>query len=375
MIIGIHGKPGGGKDTIGKYLIDGSKFFHGEIKVPILDIVRATFPLIPELWLIDRKLREQPLEHYPNLTVRKITQDIGLSFREMFGYDIWPKNLWHRMLIEDPGLSNNWVITDVRTPEDISYIKEQSEKANIPFISIKVERPGHGATTEGGYKNHKLESYELDYDYLLKNDGTIEELYCKVDEIKESSGFVESTPESSEMRSIIGICGDIWEEPGVGKTTAVDALVEMGYHPISLLDPVKDVVMKSHEFDDADHPDVRYLLDEALVKGKEINEDYWLNLALANIPKDAMNVVIDDVFFENEVERIRSLGGRCLWIDREGEDSSHWNHLSKKWGITRVENKGSIEDLKAEVELHVTMTNLVKADLAARARNPSGKIK
>lgn len=73
-------------------------------------------------------------------------------------------------------------ISDVRFPREIEVVK--SRFPNV--ISILVDRPNFDSPLAGNEKNHAtevaLDDYH-DYDYVIKNDGTIEELKEKVLEL------------------------------------------------------------------------------------------------------------------------------------------------------------------------------------------------
>lgn len=186
MIIGICGKPGAGKDTIANILLEEYAFKKAEFKTPMNTIVKAVFA-VPDQYIFDRVERENPIPGWDDLTVRKILQQTGTIFRDAFGPDIWAKSLWARIMSEN---HDKWAISDVRTPEDISFIKTQAKASGMECVLVKVIRPGYGATTSGGYPNHKLESYELDSDFLVNNDGSIDELRVKIVGILKTLGIV-----------------------------------------------------------------------------------------------------------------------------------------------------------------------------------------
>lgn len=175
VVIGICGKPGAGKDTVGGCLQSWFGFDIFTLKKPIEETVKAVFG-VDDYHLYDRKAREQPVENWNNLTVRKMLQSVGLALREAFGGTVWAQSLCERMHY-DPKKSRI-AITDVRTPEDAEYIRNYVKINGGKFVLMMVKRPGFGATTQGGFENHKLESYDLeqDCDIVLHNEGTVDEL-------------------------------------------------------------------------------------------------------------------------------------------------------------------------------------------------------
>jgi len=173
IVIGICGKPGAGKDTLGGYLQNHFGFDAFALKTPIEKVVQTVFN-VDNFHLYDRDAREQPLVKWPDWTVRKMLQAVGQSMRDIAGGDIWAKSLCNRM-----EANKKVVITDIRTPEDIKCIRGHIESKGGSFILVMVKRPGFGATTSGGFANHKLESYNLEpeCDIVLDNNGTENELF------------------------------------------------------------------------------------------------------------------------------------------------------------------------------------------------------
>jgi hypothetical protein len=180
MMVGICGKPGSGKDTIGSYLVSEYGFQNITIKHPIEQTVKAVFG-VDDRHLYDRDAREEPLDEWPGWTVRKLLQGVAQSLRDMVGEHLWAQSLCMRSgYASNPKLK--LVVTDVRTPGDVAYIRKYVKDAGGRFILMMVKRPGYGATTSGGFANHKLESYDLEpeCDVLFNNDGSIAELQGEV---------------------------------------------------------------------------------------------------------------------------------------------------------------------------------------------------
>ena len=100
------------------------------------------------------------------MTVRKLMQLLGTdSFRN----NVHP-NIWVNSLFTDYSESDNWIITDCR------FINEAQEIKRRGGIIVRVER------TSGAEKVHSSEN-ELDsweFDHVIDNNGTIEELSEKV---------------------------------------------------------------------------------------------------------------------------------------------------------------------------------------------------
>lgn len=140
---------------------------------------------------------------------------------------------------------------------------------------------------------------------------------------------------------MVGICGGAWGDGGVGKTTVANVVSkQMGFYPISFVDPVKDLAKKFFGWDGKMDHEARVLLDRICRLGRTISEDYWMNLALARIPAGVEKIVFDDVMFDNEARMIASAGGVVVLVEKTG-------HLSPAMPceVVKLENNGSLADL------------------------------
>jgi dephospho-CoA kinase len=197
----MSGKAGSGKDTVADYLVNNYGFIRTAFADPIRDIVQLTFALDHDsVW--DRELRELPLRNLPNYielqkicgsefisnktkiesienikdnncwTVRKLLQFVATEmFRNMINRDTWVMNFVQRI---EPGI--NYVITDVRFPNEMDWVKT---KFGGKVIFTEVTRPG--CDGKGiGIEGHESEKYKLPADVVIENNGTLEELYSKV---------------------------------------------------------------------------------------------------------------------------------------------------------------------------------------------------
>lgn len=178
MLIGICGKAGAGKDTIGDYLISKHSYKKIALADPIKRLVEDVFVLDKET-VYDRVKREQPLEQWDGRSVRELLQFIGTElFRSQIDDAIWVKSLWFRIkrYVEDS--FGDYVVTDIRFPNEKNFLKKNAKKN---FKLIKVVRKGYKGQV--GIKGHKSESYDLDADYVVQNNGSKEQLYKKIDKI------------------------------------------------------------------------------------------------------------------------------------------------------------------------------------------------
>ena len=214
MIIGISGKMGSGKDTVGEF----TQEFHPEFQIKkYADKLKYMVCLLLNCTreqLEDREFKEKELgpewkvykvsyeidefntknelfrtlevaKHfmmtyslaYKNvkiateiLTPRKILQLLGTEC----GRRIIHPDIWVNSTISEYTNEQNWIITDVRFPNEAAAIRERDG------ILIKIERPTDdlNATHES---ETALDNYE--FDYIIENTGTLEQLKKMVESL------------------------------------------------------------------------------------------------------------------------------------------------------------------------------------------------
>jgi dephospho-CoA kinase len=176
MLIGICGKAGAGKDTIGDYLVKKHNFKKIALADPIKRLVKDVF-VLDDNTVYDRVEREKELDNWKGWSVRKLLQFIGTElFRNNIDDSIWVKSLWYRIKSDS---SNNYVVTDIRFPNELQYFKDNAKEGE--FLCIKVIREGCNGNV--GLAGHASEAHDLKGDIELINDGSMEDLYEKVDKI------------------------------------------------------------------------------------------------------------------------------------------------------------------------------------------------
>jgi len=177
-LIGICGKAGAGKDTIGDHLIEEYGFERIALADPIKRIVKDVF-VLDDHTVYDRVAREQPLKDWPDWTVRKLLQYIGTElFRDNIDDAIWVKSLW---LHVQSNPDKNYVVTDIRFPNELEFFEENG---NVNFVSMKVVRDGQDGNV--GLSGHESEKYDLEAQHTLYNDSEIIDLCEEVDGLMET---------------------------------------------------------------------------------------------------------------------------------------------------------------------------------------------
>lgn len=213
MIIGLGHKKQVGKDTIAKILLyiiskenegflinkkdllqclyksyynfNSTKWISMSFADKLKEVASIVFDIRKEYWN-DPSIKASLINNY-NLTGRDILQKIGESFRKEISPDIWVDSLFSRYdnlnYREYSGdvVKPNLIITDVRMPNEAQAIKDRGG------ILIRVDR-------ETGYKDNHISETALDdyqdWDYIIDNNGTLEELINKVKELYDrTAGF------------------------------------------------------------------------------------------------------------------------------------------------------------------------------------------
>lgn len=170
-LIGLNGYAGAGKDEVARYLQQ--KGWQWEsFAAPLrrgLELINPTIDGVQLSELLDTHGWDKVKRTYPE--VRRMLQVIGTEFcRETFGQSCWveiaEEKLWE-------GSSDvPYVYSDVRFDQEIEFIREYGGKV------VRVERPGFGPVN-----SHSSERLIENPDYIIVNDGTLEDLHKKVGEL------------------------------------------------------------------------------------------------------------------------------------------------------------------------------------------------
>lgn len=201
-LIGISGKIGAGKDTVGiiirqlGFTNNGGTWenmkFAGKLKIiaslltgiPIEKFEDQEFKktILGSEW--GKPTKQNPLnaiEPFKDTTfvemmsVRDLLQKLGTEAMRNGLHE----NVWVNALFADYTEDKQWVITDVRFPNEFKAIKEKGG------IVIRVNRPGHGNSMKELAEAHPSETAldGHDFDYVIENDSNLEKLISKVKEI------------------------------------------------------------------------------------------------------------------------------------------------------------------------------------------------
>ena len=208
IIIGICGLIGSGKDTVADILVNTHEFrrisFAGSLKDAVAAIFSWDRSLLEGRTKASREWREQVDQWWankldmPNFTPRWVLQNFGTElFRHHFHDNIWIHSV-ERKLMSAPV---NIVISDVRFPNEIKSIKDaggivfRTHRGPDPTWYHSAEIVNKGPTKNLSWASNKsiLDSYKIhpsewawigtDFDAVLDNDGTIDDLYAQVSDL------------------------------------------------------------------------------------------------------------------------------------------------------------------------------------------------
>lgn len=180
MIIGISGKAGSGKDTAAKMLevlyanpnISYEDFANrkyenfADIQVMhFADILKETVQVLFGIgeWETNTQEGKKVTISWIGKTVRELLQEVGQGLR-----DAIDPNLWIKALFANTEGWSNYIIADVRYPNELEAIKERDG------VLIRIDRNGAGA---GNHSSETaLDDYN-DWDVHIENNGSLESLF------------------------------------------------------------------------------------------------------------------------------------------------------------------------------------------------------
>ena len=176
MLIGISGKKGCGKDTVSDYICEKYKFIKLDFAGPLKECCKNIFNFDNEQLYGNNK---EVVDEFWGVTPREIMQYLGT---DLFRYSLKNKfpnigeNIWV-MLMENKikKLKNtNIIISDVRFVNEFDMIKK------LGGVVIRVDR---NQDKNEKFKDHISENNLFNFDNLLYNNSTIDDLHKKIDDL------------------------------------------------------------------------------------------------------------------------------------------------------------------------------------------------
>lgn len=220
MVIGISGRLGSGKDTVGKIIqyltaedvgadclkriraglsIDGhhnstfeNKKFAGKLK-----LIGSILSGVPVENFEDQEFKKLPMSLDWEMTYREFLQKLGTeAMRDGLHKNVWVNALFadykyyekynHAFSKDGVNYGNrtlhypDWLITDMRFPNEMDAVILREG------ITIRVNRPVHALSEENNAVQLHPSETALDnseFHYIIDNDGSFEDLMKKVEEI------------------------------------------------------------------------------------------------------------------------------------------------------------------------------------------------
>ena len=178
MIIGVAGTAGSGKDARARVLVAGNDFERRALADALRTGARAMFGLS------HGQVHGQDKERVDGrwgLSPRQILQRLGTeAMRREFGDDVWIRDLFGH--IDARPEIGNWVVPDVRFPNEARAIKAQGGEVWL------IKRPDVVEVGVRGHASEKALDDYRDWDNVVDNDGDLSDLESAVDVIMSKRG-------------------------------------------------------------------------------------------------------------------------------------------------------------------------------------------
>lgn len=177
-IIGIVGKKGSGKDTVGEYLIEKYGYVRFAFGDKVKEVAKALFNFSDEQLhgslkdIIDERYGIKPRETFQRLGTEFGQYDIHKLFPEL-KMKIAPRSFWTLAFKEfcQQNPDKNIVITDVRFNHEFKIIEEMGGE----FIQIKR----NGLSLDGHISENELG--HVQFERVLDNNYELVDLYSQID--------------------------------------------------------------------------------------------------------------------------------------------------------------------------------------------------
>lgn len=183
MILGLLARRTYGKDTIADYLVKSYSYKKVSIASPLKEACRVLFNFNDDQLYGNSK---ETIDPNWGVAPRNIYQYLGTDiFRNDIekiipgiGDNFWINNIkiqYEKALKEDNNV--NFVIADVRFQNEVDIIHQLGGKV------IKIERNLNINNTTDTHESEKNIDFISNYNFLIENNGSLDELYSKVNKL------------------------------------------------------------------------------------------------------------------------------------------------------------------------------------------------
>jgi hypothetical protein len=165
VIIGLAGLKRSGKNTAAEHLCRRYMMVERSFADPMRQFVMGLLGMSPA----ELDLKKEVVIPWLGVTPRHMLQTLGTEWgREMVHSELWVRSVLRNMA---PGV--DYVISDVRFPNEAEAIHQQGGKV--------IRLVGRGATGDGHTSERPLASHLIDFE--ISNAGTLNELYDGLDTV------------------------------------------------------------------------------------------------------------------------------------------------------------------------------------------------
>jgi hypothetical protein len=172
LLIGIHGKPRAGKDTLAAYLKQKHNLLQYGPSMPVKRTAAAMFD-VPLECFNDDNLKDT-VDPFWGISYREMAQKVGKeSSRDVFGDDFWMRNV-EKYFNSFSRAYDGLILADIR------YANEARWVTNNNGIVIFVTRENRDYAANESHPAEQGLPFEL-ADVVIPNNGTVQELYDLVD--------------------------------------------------------------------------------------------------------------------------------------------------------------------------------------------------
>lgn len=211
MLISVTGLINSGKDTIAGYLIDAHNFKKESFASSLKDAVSSVFGWdrvsIEGATKESREWREQVDQWWanrlgiPHLSPRWVLQNWGTEvLRNHFHDDLWIASLEHKL----QNATQHIVLTDTRFPNEVKMVKEnfglmlRVKRGPDPdwfYTAMRANladaQDARDELKEMGIHASEYSWVGTKFDHTIENDGTLIDLYTKLEKILEEGKWLQ----------------------------------------------------------------------------------------------------------------------------------------------------------------------------------------
>lgn len=178
MLIGLSGVARSGKDTAAEYLVTKKNFVRVAFADPLREALYRLNPVIEVSGLPGIRLAQMvdiagwEAVKGGSSDVRGLLQRMGTEV----GRELISPTIWVDLAMKEAAKHELVVITDVRYPNEADAIRDAGG------VVWRIERSAVGPANEHTSET-AMENY--DFDVVIENDSTIEELWAKISDLLE----------------------------------------------------------------------------------------------------------------------------------------------------------------------------------------------